>query len=163
MIENLRGMWQARAPRERLILLALIAVVAVALYCSLLYSAHRALPQLRANVLSLREDALRVEQLASEAERLRAVHPPPASQTDLRTLVQTQVASAGLTSTLVRLDAPDPTRVQAVFGAVAFADWLNWVVALSMQNIRLETCRIEALSKPGLVSVTATFVRPGQQ
>ena len=46
-----------------------------------------------------------------------------------------------------------------VFGAVAFADWLNWVASLTSQQVRLDACRIEALSTPGLVSVTATLVR----
>jgi general secretion pathway protein M len=50
--------------------------------------------------------------------------------------------------------------VVVVFGAVPFADWLNLVVGLKSQQVRLDTCRIEALAtSPGLVSVTATLVR----
>lgn len=163
MKERLRQLWQSRAPRDRMIITVLAIIVIAVMYVSLLYSASRARPQLRANVLSLRADAARIEQHASEVERLRAVRPPVASSTDLRTLIQAQAGSAGLASGLVRIDAPEANRVQVVFGAVAFPDWLNWVVALNSQNIRLETCRIEALSKPGLVSVTATFVRTGRQ
>lgn len=163
MKERLRQLWQSRAPRERTILTLLAGIVIVALYAALMLSANRARPQLRASVLSLRADAARLDQLAGEVERLRAVRPPAASQTDLRTLIQAQAGSAGLASALVRIDAPEPNRAQVVFGAVPFPDWLNWVVALNLQNIRLETCRMEALSKPGLVSVTATFVRAGRQ
>lgn len=163
MTEHLRQLWQSRTPRERTIVVALTVIVVVMLYVALVVSAGRARPQLRASVLSLRADAIRLEQHANEVDRLRTVRPPAASQTDLRTLVQDQAGSAGLTGTLVRIDAPDANRVQVVFGAVPFPDWLNWIVALNAQNIRLETCRIEALSKPGLVSVTATFVRTGQQ
>jgi general secretion pathway protein M len=163
MKERLRQLWQSRAPRERTILTVLAGIVIVALYAALMLSANRARPQLRASVLSLRADAARLDQLAGEVERLRAVRLPAASQTDLRTLIQAQAGSAGLASALVRIDAPEANRVQVVFGAVSFPDWLNWVVALNSQNIRLETCRIEALSKPGLVSVTATFVRAGRQ
>jgi type II secretory pathway component PulM len=43
---------------------------------------------------------------------------------------------------------------------VPFADWLDWVVALRAQHIRLEAARVEALQTPGLVSVTASFARP---
>ena len=50
-----------------------------------------------------------------------------------------------------------------VFGAVAFADWLNWIAALKSQHVRLDACRIEALSTPGLVSVTATLIRAKPQ
>lgn len=142
---------------------ALATIMFGLLYISLLYSASRARPQLRASVLSLREDAARLAQQAGEIERLRAVVPPATSQTDLRTLIQAQASSAGLASALVRIDAPEANRVQVVFGAVAFPDWFKWVVTLNSQNIRLETCRIEALSKPGLVSATATFVRVGRQ
>jgi general secretion pathway protein M len=146
------------------VIVAILAVIViVVLYVSLLYSASRARPQLRSSVLSLHADAARLEQQAGEIERLRALPPPAASQTDLRTLIQAQAASAGIVSALVRIDAPEANRVQVVFGAVAFPDWLNWVVTLNSQNIRLETCRIEALSKPGLVSVAATFFRAGRQ
>jgi general secretion pathway protein M len=162
MKERLRRLWQARSPRERVVITALTIVIGGALYVALLYSANRARPQLRASVLSLRADAARLDQQAGEIERLRAAPPPAISQTDLRTLIQAQAGSAGLASALVRIDAPEANRVQVVFGAVPFPDWLNWVATLNSQNIRLETCRIEALSKPGLVSATATFVRAGR-
>jgi general secretion pathway protein M len=145
-----------------MIILVLSAAIIAILYVFLLVSANRSRPQLRASVLSLRTDASRLEQQAAEIERLRAVRPPIASQTDLRTLIQAQAGSAGLASALVRIDAPEANRVEVVFGAVAFPDWLNWVVTLNTQGIRLETCRIEALSQPGLVSVTAAFVRAGR-
>jgi len=77
-------------------------------------------------------------------------------------LVQSQ-AGAGLARALVRIDALDNDQVVVVFGAVAFADWLNWVAGLKAQHVRLAACRIEALSTPGLVSVTATLVRAKRQ
>lgn len=163
MKEHLRRLWQSRAPRERMIVTVLAVIILALLYVSLLYSESRARPQLRTNVLSLRADAARLEQQAGEIERLRAAPPVSASQTDLRTLIQAQAGLAGLASALVRIDAAEANRVQVVFGAVAFSDWLSWVVSLNSQNIRVETCRIEALSKPGLVSATATFVRAGLQ
>lgn len=162
MKARVRQLWQSRAPRERMIIAVLAVIVVGLLYVWLLVSAGRARPPLRASVLSLRADAARLGQQASELERLRAVPPPAASQTDLRTLIQAQAGSAGLASALVRIDAPEPNRVQVVFGAVAFPDWLAWVATLHAQNIRLETCRIEALSRPGLVSATASFVRPAR-
>lgn len=50
-----------------------------------------------------------------------------------------------------------------IFGAVAFADWLNWVAGLKSQQIRLDACKIEALSTPGMVSVAATLLRSQSQ
>jgi type II secretory pathway component PulM len=81
----------------------------------------------------------------------------------LRALVQTQADRAGLARALVRLDVLDGNQVKAVFGAVPFADWLNWVTGLQSQQVRLDACRIEALSAPGMVSVTATFIRARPQ
>lgn len=159
----LRNAWTSRSPRDRAIVIALAIVVSLSLYAALLVGANRARPQLQSSVLALRTDAARLETFAAEVERLRTVRPPTPSQADLRALVQAQAASAGLAGSLVRVDAPDAGRVQVVFGAVAFPDWLNWVAALDAQGIRLESCRVEALSKPGQVSVTAGFVRPGRR
>jgi general secretion pathway protein M len=163
MKQKLMQLWQARSPRDRTILVVLVVLIVAALYAALIISANKARPQLRASVLALRTDAARLNQFADEIERLRGVKLSTGAQTDLRALVQSQAEQAGLASSLVRLDAPEPNRVQIVFGAVPFPDWLGWVVALNSQKIRLDTCRIEGLSKPGMVSVTATFVRSGQQ
>jgi type II secretory pathway component PulM len=115
---------------------------------------------LRSGITALRAQAMSLEQQAAEFERLRSAPAPLASQTDLRTLLQGEAAAAGLSRALVRIDAVDPDQVVVVFGAVAFAEWHAWIVGLKSQQIRLDACRIEALSTPGLVSVTATLVRP---
>ncbi len=123
----------------------------------------RAHLRLSASVPTLRAQAVRLEQQAAEFERLRAAPATPVSQTDLLTLVQAQAGAAGLSRALVKIDAPDANQVVVVFGAVAFADWLNWVAGLKAQQVRLDTCRIEALSTPGMVSVTATLLRARHQ
>ena len=53
--------------------------------------------------------------------------------------------------------------MRLAFGAVSFADWLGWVAALQAQQLRLESARVEALSAPGMVSVTATLGRARAQ
>ncbi len=163
MRAQLRTLWESRAPRERMVVAALAVVLGAALYLWLVQSADRARVQLRTTVTTLRAQATRLEQQAVELERLRVAPATPASQTDLRTLVQAQAGAAGLARALARIDAPDANQVQVVFGAIAFADWLNWVASLQSQQVRLDACRIEALSMPGLVSVTATFIRAKQQ
>lgn len=158
-----RKAWQSRAPRERAIIAALAAVVVAALYVWLVQSAGRARAQLQTSVAALRGQAARVDRQAAEFERLRAAPAVTTSSTDLRALVQGRVADAGLARALVRIDAPDADQVVVVFGAVAFADWLNWIAGLKSQHVRLDACRIEALSTPGMVSVTATLVRAKRQ
>ena len=159
MAARLRKFWESRTPHERMAATALAAVLAAVLYVWLVHSVDRARVQLRATVTTLRAHAVRLEQQAAEFERLRAAPPVPASTTDLRALVQAQAGAAGLSRALSRIEALDANQVRASFGAVAFADWLALVANLQAQQVRLDGCRIEALSTPGLVSATATFIR----
>jgi general secretion pathway protein M len=159
----LRRAWQSRAPRERIALAVLAAVLCAALYLWLLHSADRARGQLRASVANLRTQAALLEQQAAEYQRLQAMPAPAASPTDLRTLVQARADAERLSGALARIDALDADHVRIAFGAVPFADWVGWVVDLQGQHVRLETARIEALAAPGLVSITATFARSRAQ
>ena len=159
MRAQLRRFLESRPPRERVAAAALVAVLGAVLYFWLLHSAYRARVQLRTSVATLRAQSVRLEQQAGEIENLRAKAATPESQSDLRGLIQAQAGAAGLSRALERIDSTDSDHVNASFGAVAFADWLAWAASLQSQYVRLEHCRVEALSTPGLVSVTATFVR----
>lgn len=163
MKARLRKIWESRSPRDRVLIAILAAVVAVVLYLWLIQSAQRARTQLDASLSVLRAQAIRLDLDATELERMRAMPVPPAAQTDLRTLIQARADAAGLTRALVRIDAPDANQAQVVFGAVAFAEWLAWVAGLQAERIRLDSGRIEALSTPGMVGVTATFTRSKPQ
>ena len=161
MRARLSKAWQSRAPRERAIIAVLAAIVAAVLYLWLVQSAGQARAHLRTSVATLRAQAARLERQALEYERLRAAPAATVSPTDLRTLVQARIDGAGLARALVRIDATDVNQVKVVFGALPFADWLAWVASLQTQQVRLDACRIEALSTPGLVSVSATLTRAG--
>ncbi len=163
MKAQLRKIWESLAPRERLIMSALALVLGIALYLWLVQSAGRARQQLGVAVAGLQAQAGRLDRDAVELARLRAAPTVAIAQTDLRMLVQAQVGSAGLAHALARLDALDSNQVQVEFGAIAFADWLAWVANLQAQQVRLVACRAEALSTPGLVSVSATFSRATAQ
>ncbi|OGA96300.1 MAG: hypothetical protein A3G27_03600 [Betaproteobacteria bacterium RIFCSPLOWO2_12_FULL_66_14] len=163
MKARLRKLWESRSPRDRVLIAVLAAVVGTVLYLSLVQSAYRARAQLGSSVSVLRTQALRLDADANELTRARAAPAAPAPQTDLRTQVQAQAGAAGLARALLRIDARDADQVQVVFGSVAFADWLAWVATLQAQHIRLDTSRIEALTTPGLVSVTATLTRAKSQ
>lgn len=163
MKTQLRKVWESRAPRERTVIAILAVVLGVALYWWLVQYGSREYMRLRVSVATLHAQSGRLEQQAAELARLRATPPMQASQTDLHTLVQAQAGAAGLSRALMKIDAPDANQVVVVFGAIAFADWLNWVVSLKSQQVRLDTCRIEALSAPGMVSVTATLLRAKPQ
>jgi type II secretory pathway component PulM len=156
--------WRSRSPQERTTIAVAALILGVALVLSVLLALGRARSELRGNVIPvLREHASLLDRHAAEYQRLRAAPPAAVSPTDLRTLVQAQAGAAGLSRSLQSVEAPDAEHVKVVFGAIAFAEWLSWLQNLEPQQVRVETCRIEALATPGLVSVTATLVRPGQQ
>ena len=163
MKARLRKLWESRSPRDRVMIAVLAAVVGALLYLSLVRAAYQARTQLGGSVSELRAQSLRLDADANELVRARSAPAAPAPQSDLRTQVQAQAGAAGLAGALLRIDARDADQVQVVFGSVAFADWLAWVATLQAQRIRLDTGRIEALSTPGLVSVTATFARAKPQ
>jgi general secretion pathway protein M len=163
MRARLRKIWESRSPRDRVLIAIVAAVVATVLYLWLVQSAQSARTQLGTSLSVLRAQAIRLDLDATEIARVRATPVPPAVQTDLRTLIQTRAESAGLARALVRIDAPDANQAQVVFGAVAFAEWLAWVASLQAERIRLDSGRIEALSTPGIVGVTATFTRAKPQ
>ena len=163
MKARLRKLWESRSPRDRIMIAVLAAVVGVMLYLLLVQSASLARTQLGASLSVLRVQALRLDADANELARVRAMPAPPPPQTDLRTQVQALAGAAGLARSLLRIDARGADQVQVVFGSVVFADWLAWVATLQEQHIRLDTSRIEALTTPGLVGVTATFVRARSQ
>lgn len=158
MRAQLRKAWQSRTPRERTVLAALGVVLAAAILVSLVQTATHARSRLRPSVTALRAQLASLDQQAREIERLRAAPPVAVSQSDLRSLVQAQIG-AELSRALVRIDARDPDEVEVVFGAVPFAKWLSWIAGLKAQQVRVASSRIEALTSPGLVSVTATLVR----
>lgn len=159
MRARLEKLWQERAPQERRVIAVVAAVVALLLYVWLLSSAGSARTRLGASVSVLAAQAHRLDRDADELQRLRAQPQTPAAQGDLRKLVEAQAGAAGLSHALQKIDAADANQVKVVFGAVAFANWLGFIAALEAQHVRLDACRLEALSTPGLVSVTATLMR----
>ena len=163
MKQRLLKIWESRSPRDRVVIAIMAALVAAALILWLAQSAYRARTQLGASLTVLRAQATRLNLDATELERVRAIPAPPTAQTDLRALVRARAEAAGLARALLRIDAPDANQVQLVFGAVAFSEWLAWVASLQAEHIRLDTGRIEALSTPGMVGVTATFTRARAQ
>jgi general secretion pathway protein M len=159
----LRRLWHSRAPRERIVIAALAALLGAAGYLLVLHSAERARAQLRPAVAALHTQAVLLDQQAAEHERLRAAPATPVSAGALRALIQARLDAAHLSGAVTRMDAPDADHLSITFGAVPFAQWLAFVGALQAQQVRLETARIEALAAAGLVSVNATFARARPQ
>jgi type II secretory pathway component PulM len=158
MSARLRLRWQSRPARERQALLGGLGLVVVVACLALVIAALEAREPLLRNVQALRAASATMDQQARELDRLRRL-PAPATPTEtLRTRVQAALDANLPSGTRTRLEAPDPGQVVVVFETVAFAAWLRWIEDLATRQVRLESCRIDALPAAGQVSITATLV-----
>ena len=105
------------------------------------------------------EEVAHVAALLGKYERAKATPSMSSEPGDLRALVQSQADAAGLSHALSSIDAVDTDRTEVVLNAVPFADWISWVAAMELHRIRTSSSRVEALPQPGMVHVTATFIR----
>lgn len=159
MPSSLQRLWLARSPQERKLIIAVTAVLLSGLYAWLLYAGSQTSSALRASLPGVRMQSHTIELQAAEIESLRTLPMPIASDSALLPLVQTSAANAGLTEMLTSIEARGVEQVVVEFGAIPFSTWLDWVSALGQQNIRVESVRIEALTAPGLVSVSVVLKR----
>ena len=163
MRSALRQLWESRDPRERRVLALLVGLVSVALLATLMSSAQRARLPLRESITRLQQQSNRMAADAAVLERLRAAPATQQAAGDLRAVIKAQADAAGISAALLRNEAEGANRVKTACGPVSFSDWLIWVENLQAQKIRLDSSRIDTQGSPGMVSVTATFVRGAAQ
>lgn len=163
MRAQLKQAWKARSPRERTIIGMLMVVLAAVSYAWLVTSLGSSHHRLQERVRTLQTQALRLEGQVAEIQRLRTTSVAESPPTELRALLQAQLVSAGMFHALEKMESSDPDQVMVAFAGLAFGDWLRWAARLEAQGIRVDKCRIDGLSTPGMVSVTATLQRAGRQ
>ena len=164
LLNRWRAAWDARDARERTVIVTIVLLLVLASAVWLFGNAQRARSALRSVTLpELRERAGMFEREAAEYERLRAAPAIAQSKAELRALVQAQAGAGGLSRALQSVDAVDADHVKVVIGGAGFGDWLGLLVNLEAQQVRVESCRIEALATPGLVNVTAVLARASRQ
>lgn len=161
MTARLRQLWQSRTPRERQAVLGGLAFLVVVACLSLVVAALEAREPLLRDVQALRAASATMDRQARELERLRQLPAPAAATEPLRARVQAALDASLPSATTTRIEAPDPGQVVVVFETVAFAAWLRWIEDLAGRQVRLESCRVDALPAAGQVSVTATLVPSG--
>jgi len=149
----------AHSPRQGTAIALVTVIVFAGLYYWLTESLSKERIKLQTTVTALRAQAAGLEQQAVEFERLGTAPAASTPTGEVAALVQAHAASAGLSRASLRIDSSDKNHVKLVIAGVAFTDWLNMAISLQSMQIRLEECRIEAMSTPGLVSISATFSR----
>jgi general secretion pathway protein M len=135
------------------------AVIAIAVYVAVAMAVDRDRRAIATRVSILTAQAAAVDSHAAEIERLRSAPQPVQSRDDLRSVLEIEARASGVARMPVKIVARSADEAEVAVAAAPFADWLAWVAALQRQQVRVETCRIEALATPGLVNATATFVR----
>jgi len=152
--------WAKRSARERTVLLAAAVLVLAAMLYSLLWEPGQAarkslsatLPRLRAQVEDMRRQQKEILQLR---KKLGA----ESSRGDLKALLQASVARTSFAKAVERSESLSGNKVLVQAGPPPFDAWLEWIEVLQRElGVRVDTCRITALDKPGLVRVEVTFV-----
>ncbi len=161
MKKRMLDIWFSRAPVERKAAAVSAVVIGMLLCFWFIHVAGQERSRLKLSVSTLKSQSASMEENTSEFGRLKATVASKAlpATKDIREAVQGAIDSAGLSASLIKMDAPDAGTVQISFSALSFADWLAFTRNLQAQQIRIETCRIEALATAGLVSITATLSR----
>ena len=168
----LRGLWQMRAPRERLFLAGLAAFIVLALLVETLWSAHQARLRLHQQLPQLQQQ---LDTLQRQSADIRALQAQPVSpsipEASLLANATTIARNTGLTLTAGQLQAEGPRRLR-LRATLPFDHWLEAVSALqSGAQLRLVQCRIESLdgsantlspapTSAGQVKIDALFALP---
>lgn len=151
--------WRSRAPRERLVLGGGSALLVVALgYAYGWLPMQREAAQLRAALPQLRVQAQQLQQDAQEAARLRGRSAAAQAEGNLAMLIDQRATAAGLRERIEAITPQDGGRVHVVLPEVAFDAWLGWLGELQASHgVRVESVRVEATEKTGIVAVDAVL------
>lgn len=136
--------WNARTPRERLILGggALLLLVLLG-YAWLWLPVQRESAQLRAALPALRAQA---QQVAADRQAVAALRARPAAAVggDLAARVDALAVAGGLRARIEAIVPLDAQRVRVRLPEVAFDDWITWLDTAQKAGVRVEYARVEA-------------------
>jgi general secretion pathway protein M len=163
LVARLAGFWGACSGRERAVIaLAGVFILGAALYVFLWEpglaarkSLSASLPRLRAQLEDMRWQR---DQIGVLRKELRAA-PRRGALVDL---LRASVAQSPIASSIERIEALPGGRARLQGAAVPFAQWLAWIDLLRRElGVRIESCRLGALERPGMVQVDASLSFPG--
>lgn len=164
MKARLQLFWSACSPGTRAACWAIVFISATILYAVLVYSLEHSRSRLKTDVTALSVKSANMERQASEISRLRttarAANP---SGPDLLQTVQGVFEGNGLTAATTKISTRDEENVEVVLSNLPFAQWLVLTRSLQAQQVRIDSCAIEGLPAPGMVSITAILNRPRQR
>ena len=147
-------------PPQRLAVAAILSVIGAVAYVASMQTAGEARARLRAEVATLKIQSARLDRQAAEYERLRAAKSVVPGIDDLRAFLVARAEASSISTARIRLEPEGAGRMRVTADDVSFAGWLAWLGDLKAHQVNVESCRVEALSNPGQVAITAVLVRP---
>ena len=157
---SLAGLWRSRSARERRIVGAGLAVLAVILVVALVWvPLERTRARLAEEVPVLRASVSALERDADEVRRVRAL--PPAIRANPAPLAPLMAANAWARELPgVQLTVPDEKHVRLAGADIAFTALLDWLTnAQAAHGLSVESARIDALPTPGRVRAELLLAR----
>jgi type II secretory pathway component PulM len=143
----------SREPRERVILAAGAAAVAIFLFWSFVWT------PLHDGSVDLSESVAQKSRLLVDVQRAAALAPaggtqrPTAGNQSLVVLVDGTSQSHGLAGALTRTRPDGADRINVTFQNASFDSLLNWLVTLqSTHGVRVESATVNGTRAPGLVN-----------
>lgn len=154
--------WTAMTLRERAMLLAGIAMIALAIVFLVAFEpAWNGRAKLQRELPRLREEAAELEQLAREASQLKSQGQERATSGGLAQALQASLAQKGLEA---RLAAQADGSVQVSLGAVHAGVLMTWIETVQRElRVRVSGLKLDQTEKPGTVDAQLTFAAGGKQ
>ena len=158
MVKTAQTFWRQRSIRERWILgggASLLAAMLLYAYLFLPMQRQRerlatALPQIRSELIQLRQDAAEVKRVQSQLSTRRSA--------GLKEVIEAGINTAKLSDASTQIILLDTTRARVVLNAVSFASLVAWLNTLQTQEgVRVENIQVNAQNRPGWVSADLTL------
>lgn len=157
----LAASWNARSPRERLVLGAVLALAAALVAVAFVWlPLERSRARLAVEVPRLAAATAAMEAQAAEVARVRTL---PAATPGTAAPLASLVASGALGRALpgAELALADERRLRLKGADLAFGSLLEWIAAAqSAHGLRVESARIDALPAAGRVRAELLLARP---
>jgi len=157
--EQLATFWQARAVRERIVIVGGLGFVVVLLGYMLLWRPMlQDIARLQEQLPRLRAEAAQIGRAGDEIARLRIKAPPGALKpAQLPSLMERSAATHGLQGNISKANK-ERSKISALFERAPFSAWISWVDELHRNHrIVLVSSKLTALDAPGMVRAEAEF------
>ncbi len=159
MSESLKFWWNARAPRERILLGVMLALIAgIILWLGIYRPVESAL---REAILANYEAAERHADVVRKVGLLRDDRAPSTASSSLpvEQIVGQSAGEVGFT--LERVQAQGADRVDIAIASARSSALMGWIASLEAQGVAVERAMISPSGGTRTVSAQITFIRAG--